>query len=170
MTHDKDNKARCKKCFLVVKMTNSICVNRKLLRMKSTKKQENNRTLERTVFSLICSGPSPGGLQHMQAASNAVEAIRSIFLKEQGFYAKGPQWLKLDCTEMIVPRLKFEICKVLEVCLIFVGFNHLNHCNRCPKIFTSPFSHSTVSVLLTGVQGCSASNLNAHVQSCTSFE
>ena len=33
-----------KKYFLVVKMTLSICMNRKLLRMKLTTKQENNRT------------------------------------------------------------------------------------------------------------------------------
>ena len=53
------DKVRCKKYFIVVKMTISICVNRKLFGMKSTKK--GNRTLKRTFFfSLICSGPSPG--------------------------------------------------------------------------------------------------------------
>jgi len=44
--------------FLGVKTTISICVNKKLLRMKSTTKQENNQTLKRTVFfiyvSFIC--------------------------------------------------------------------------------------------------------------------
>jgi len=49
-------------------MTIPICVNRKLLRMKSTAKQENNRNFEKNIFfSLICSGPSPGGLQHPHA-------------------------------------------------------------------------------------------------------
>jgi len=50
MTLNKNDKSRCKKYFLVGMMTISICVNRKLLRMKSTKKQENNRTLKRRVF------------------------------------------------------------------------------------------------------------------------
>jgi len=53
MIHNKCNKERYKKSFLVVKMTISICVNRKLLRMKSTAKQEKNQTSKRTVF-LIC--------------------------------------------------------------------------------------------------------------------
>jgi len=44
MTYNKNNNARCKKYFLVVKVTISICVNRKLHRMKSTTKRENNRT------------------------------------------------------------------------------------------------------------------------------
>ena len=51
MKRNKNNKARCKKLLLVVKMTISICVNRKLLRMKSTIKQESNQTLKITVFS-----------------------------------------------------------------------------------------------------------------------
>jgi len=50
MTHNKKNKARRKKSYLVVKMTISICLNKKFLRVKSTTKQENNRTLKRTVF------------------------------------------------------------------------------------------------------------------------
>jgi len=41
MTYDKNNKARCKEFFLVVMMTISLCVNRKLLRMQLTTKQEN---------------------------------------------------------------------------------------------------------------------------------
>jgi len=45
-------------------MTISIFVNRKLLEMKSTIKQENNRTSKRTVyFSFICSSPILRGLQ-----------------------------------------------------------------------------------------------------------
>jgi len=51
MTYDKNNNARCKKYLLVVKVTVSICVHRKLLRMKSTTKQENNRTSKKTGFS-----------------------------------------------------------------------------------------------------------------------
>ena len=58
-------KVRYKKYYLFFKMIISICVNRKLLRLKSTSKQENNRTLKRTVLShSICSDPSPRGLQH----------------------------------------------------------------------------------------------------------
>jgi len=49
--YNKNNKAQCKKYFLVVEITISICVNRKLLRMKSTTKQEHNQTLKITVFS-----------------------------------------------------------------------------------------------------------------------
>ena len=49
-------------------MTIPICVNRKLLRMKSTAKQETNRNFEKnSFFSLICSGSSPRGLQQLQA-------------------------------------------------------------------------------------------------------
>ena len=66
MTHNMNNKARCKKPFSVVKMTISICVNRKHFRMKSTTKQENKWSLKRTVFSFICSGSSPRGLQHSE--------------------------------------------------------------------------------------------------------
>jgi len=51
MTYNNNNKARSKKYFLFVKVIISICVNRKLLRMKSTTKQENNRTLKRSAFS-----------------------------------------------------------------------------------------------------------------------
>jgi len=50
MTHNTSSEARCKKSFLVVKMTISICVNRKLLRIKSTTKQENNRTWKDHFF------------------------------------------------------------------------------------------------------------------------
>jgi len=52
MTHNKNNKAQCKKYFLIAKMTILICVNRKLRGMK-TKKQENNRTLKSTVVSYV---------------------------------------------------------------------------------------------------------------------
>jgi len=51
ITYNKNSEARCKKYLLVVKKTISICVNRKLLRKKSTTKQKNNRSLKRTVFS-----------------------------------------------------------------------------------------------------------------------
>ena len=50
-------------------------------------------------------------------ASNAVEAIWSIFWKEHDFYV---QWLKL--WEMIVDKLKFKTSKLLEVFWISVGF------------------------------------------------
>jgi len=43
--------------------------------------------------------------------------------KEHDFYAKGYQRLKL--WGMMVHRMKFETCKVLEVHGIFVGFNKL---------------------------------------------
>jgi len=49
--HNKNNKARCKKYFLLVKTTIPICVNRKLLRMKSTAKQENNWNFWKKSFS-----------------------------------------------------------------------------------------------------------------------
>jgi len=52
MAHNKNNKARCKKSFFIAKMAILIWVNRKLLGMKS-KKQENNRTLKRTVVSYV---------------------------------------------------------------------------------------------------------------------
>jgi len=65
-------------------MTIPICVNRKLLGMKSTAKQENNRKLLKEQFSLICSDPSPGGLQHQQ---------RSIVEKESGqHYLNAHLW------------------------------------------------------------------------------
>jgi len=53
--------------------------------------------------------------------SNAVEAIWSILWREHDFYVKGLQLPKL--WEMIVHRLKFKTCKMLEVYWIFVGFN-----------------------------------------------
>ena len=60
-THNENNKARCKKYFLVVKMTIPICVNRKLLRMKSTTKQEKNRNFKKNSYiPLICSDFAPG--------------------------------------------------------------------------------------------------------------
>jgi len=34
--------------------------------MKSTTKQENNRTLKKTVFFIFMFRPQPRGLQHMQ--------------------------------------------------------------------------------------------------------
>ena len=65
MTYIKNNKARCKKCFSVVKITISLCVNRELLRMKSTTKQENNRTLKRIVIShLYVKVLAPGVCNH----------------------------------------------------------------------------------------------------------
>ena len=71
--------------FLVRQMTIPICVNRKLLRMKSTAKQENNRNFEKNRFLLlICSDPRPGGLQHQQ---------RSIVEKESGqHYLNAHLW------------------------------------------------------------------------------
>jgi len=60
-------------------------------------------------------------------ASNTVEAIWCRFWKEHDFYAKGLQWLKL--WRMIIHRLKFKTCKLLEAYWIFVGFN---------TIFTGP--------------------------------
>jgi len=54
---------------LVVKKTISICVNRKL-RMKTTTKHKNNRTLKRTVLvSYICSGLIPRGLKNREQSS-----------------------------------------------------------------------------------------------------
>jgi len=53
MTNNKNNKAQCKKYFLFFKMIISICVNRKLPRMKSTTKGENNRIFKRTVFQYV---------------------------------------------------------------------------------------------------------------------
>jgi len=42
-------------------MTIPICVNRKLLRMKSTTKQEKNRNFKKNSYiSLICSDLAPG--------------------------------------------------------------------------------------------------------------
>jgi len=65
----KNNKAWCKKSFLIIKVTISICVNRKLIRMKPTTNHENNRTsLKITVFLFICSGHSSSGLQQKQQA------------------------------------------------------------------------------------------------------
>ena len=49
-TYSENNKARCKNYFLFVKMTMPICVNRKLLRMKSTAIQENNRNFKKNSF------------------------------------------------------------------------------------------------------------------------
>jgi len=43
-------KARCKKYFLVVKMTIPICVNRKFLIMKPTAKQENTRNFKKNSY------------------------------------------------------------------------------------------------------------------------
>jgi len=61
MVYNKNNKARCKTYFLVVKMTISTCVNRKLLRMKSTTKQENNGTFKSTFKKiLIVQALAPG--------------------------------------------------------------------------------------------------------------
>ena len=61
-TYNENNKARCKKYFLFVKMTIPKCVNRELLRMKSTAKQENNRDFEKNSRFIpnICSDLSPG--------------------------------------------------------------------------------------------------------------
>ena len=45
-------------------MTISICVNRKLLRMKSTAKQENNRNFKKNSYiPKNMFRPCPGGLQ-----------------------------------------------------------------------------------------------------------
>jgi len=49
-TYNKNNKARCKKDFLFVKMTIPICVNRKFLRMKPTAKQENTRNFKKNSY------------------------------------------------------------------------------------------------------------------------
>jgi len=49
-TYSENNKARCKKYFLFVKMTMPICVSRKLLRMKSTAIQENNSNFKKNSF------------------------------------------------------------------------------------------------------------------------
>jgi len=49
-TYSENNKARCKKYFLFVKMTMPICVNRKLLRMKSTAIQEINSNFKKNSY------------------------------------------------------------------------------------------------------------------------
>ena len=112
MTHN--NKARCKKYVLVTKMTISIWVNRKLLRIKSTTKPENNRTLKRTVFSY--SGPSPGGLQQLHSFSIFSYWLRigsQQQISAQSFTAFFNRLVK--CNQLIVPKHS-AIRQMLRTC------------------------------------------------------
>jgi len=61
MTHNKNNKARCKKSFLVIKMIISICVNRNLLRVKSTKNRKWMELSKKQFFFIYMFRPKPQG-------------------------------------------------------------------------------------------------------------
>jgi len=91
-------------------MTIPICVNRNLLRIKSTTKQENNRTLKRTVFLINMFRPKPRGSATVHAhfllnsvyISNGVEgklfslSANNITTKKESLATDLFEWLNFE--------------------------------------------------------------------------